>query len=117
MKSLGASAVIDYVQEDFTTRPERYDLVFDAVGKRKSGRAFRQSRRVMVAGGVCVSVDDGRPKPQTAELRVLRELAEAGEIRPVIDRVYTLDQIVEAHGYVDSGHKKGNVVITVGRGT
>jgi NADPH:quinone reductase-like Zn-dependent oxidoreductase len=117
VKSLGASAVIDYTQEDFTTRPERYDLVFDAVGKRKSARAFRQSRRVLAAGGVCLSVDDGRPKPQTAELRVLRELAEAGEIRPVIDRVYPLDQIVEAHRYVDSGHKKGNVVITVGRGT
>lgn len=113
--SLGASAVVDYTQEDFTTRTERYDLVFDAVGQRKSARAFRQSRRVLTAGGVCLSVDDGTPRLQVADLGLLKELAEAGEIRPVIDRVYPLEQIAEAHRYVDRGHKKGNVIITVGR--
>jgi NADPH:quinone reductase-like Zn-dependent oxidoreductase len=113
--SLGASAVVDYTQEDFTTRTERYDLIFDAVGQRKSARAFRQSRRVLTGGGACLSVDDGTPRLQVADLGLLKELAEAGEIRPVIDRVYPLEQIAEAHRYVDRGHKKGNVIITVGR--
>jgi len=111
--SLGATTVIDYTREDFTDRPERYDLVLDAVGKRKSAAGLRQCRRVLAPGGACISVDDGTPKLRRENLLLLGELATKGEIRPVIDRTYALDDIVDAHRYVDDGHKRGNVVIAV----
>jgi NADPH:quinone reductase-like Zn-dependent oxidoreductase len=111
--SLGATTVIDYTSEDFTDRAERYDLIFDAVGKRKSAAALRRCRQVLAPGGACVSVDDGTPKLRREDLVLLGELATTGEIRPVIDRTYALDEIVDAHRYVDNGHKRGNVVITV----
>jgi NADPH:quinone reductase-like Zn-dependent oxidoreductase len=111
--SLGATTVIDYTSEDFTDRAERYDLIFDAVGKNKSAAALRQCRQVLAPGGACVSVDDGTPKLRREDLVLLGELATTGEIRPVIDRTYALDEIVDAHRYVDNGHKRGNVVITV----
>ncbi len=111
--SLGATTVIDYTREDFTDRAERYDLILDAVGKRKSAAALRRCRQVLAPGGACVSVDDGRPKLRREDLVLLGELATKGEIRPVIDRTYALDDIVEAHRYVDNGHKRGNVVVTV----
>jgi NADPH:quinone reductase-like Zn-dependent oxidoreductase len=111
--SLGASTVIDYAREDFTDRAGRYDLILDAVGKRKSAAALRRCRQVLAPGGACVSVDDGTPKLRREDLLLLGELATKGEIRPVIDRGYSLDDIVDAHRYVDIGHKRGNVVITV----
>lgn len=111
--SLGASAVIDYGREDFTNGTMRYDLIFDAVGKRKSAAAFRQCRRVLTPQGACVSVDDGRPNLRREDLVLLGELATKGEIRPVIDRTYALEHVAEAHEYVDNGHKRGNVVVTV----
>jgi NADPH:quinone reductase-like Zn-dependent oxidoreductase len=111
--SLGATTVIDYTREDFTSRAERYDLIFDAVGKRKSAAALRRCRQVLAPGGACVSVDDGTPKLLREDLVLVGELATTGEIRPVIDRTYALDNIVEAHRYVDNGHKRGNVVVAV----
>jgi len=111
--SLGATRVVDYTVEDFADRTERYDLVFDAVGKSKSASALRRCRQVLAPGGACVSVDDGTPNLRREDLVLLGELAARGEIRPVIDRTYALDDIVEAHRYVDIGHKRGNVVITV----
>ena len=111
--SLGASSVIDYTVEDFADRAERYDLILDAVGKRKSAAALRRCRQVLVPGGACVSVDDGRPKLRREDLVLLSELATKGEIRPVIDRTYALDDLPEAHRYVDNGHKRGNVVVAV----
>jgi NADPH:quinone reductase-like Zn-dependent oxidoreductase len=111
--SLGATTVIDYTREDFTDGTARYDLIFDAVGKRKSAAALRRCRRVLAPGGACVSVDDGRPNLRREDLLLLGELATKGEIRPVIDRTYALDNIVEAHRYVDNGHKRGNVVVAV----
>jgi NADPH:quinone reductase-like Zn-dependent oxidoreductase len=111
--SLGATAVIDYTTEDFTDRAERYDLILDTVGKRKSAAALRRCRQVLAPGGACVSVDDGRPNLRREDLGLLGELATSGELRPVIDRTYALDDIVQAHGYVDNGHKRGNVVISI----
>jgi NADPH:quinone reductase-like Zn-dependent oxidoreductase len=111
--SLGATRVVDYTTEDFTDRAERYDLVFDAVGKKKSAAALRRCREVLAPDGACVSVDDGTPKLRREDLVLLGELATKGEIRPVIDRTYALDDIVDAHRYVDNGHKRGNVVVTV----
>ena len=113
VRSLGASSVIDYTKEDFTQRADRYDLIFDAVGKRKSAQAMANSRAALASGGVTMSVDDSFPRTNTADLLALKQLAESGELRPVIDRVYPLDDIVEAHRYVDLGHKRGNVVVSV----
>jgi NADPH:quinone reductase-like Zn-dependent oxidoreductase len=113
VRSLGATRVIDYTVEDFADGTERYDLIFDAVGRRKSGAALSRGRRVLAPGGRCISVDDGSPKLRREDLVLLGELAARGEIRPVIDRTYSLDEIVEAHRYVDKGHKRGNVIISV----
>ena len=111
--SLGATTVIDYTREDFTDRAERFDLILDVVGKRKSAAALRRCRQVLAPGGACVSVDDGKPKLRREDLVLLGELAAKVEIRPVIDRTYALDDIVEAHRYVDNGHKRGNVILAV----
>jgi NADPH:quinone reductase-like Zn-dependent oxidoreductase len=111
--SLGATTVLDYTHEDFADGAARYDVVLDAVGKRKSAAALGRCRRVLAPGGACVSVDDGRPKLRREDLVLLGELATKGEIRPVIDRTYPLDDIVDAHRYVDNGHKRGNVVVAV----
>lgn len=113
VRALGATKVIDYTAEDFTCGADRYDVIFDAVGKRKSAAALRRCGGVLASGGVCISVDDGSPDLRREDLALLGELATRGEIRPVIDRTYGLDEIVEAHRYVDGGHKRGNVVITV----
>ncbi len=113
VKSLGATRVVDYTAEDFTAGADRYDVIFDAVGKRKSASALRRARQVLAPGGRCISVDDGSPRLRREDLVLLGELATQGEIRPVIDRTYALDDIVDAHGYVDMGHKRGNVVISV----
>jgi NADPH:quinone reductase-like Zn-dependent oxidoreductase len=113
VESLGASAVIDYTNEDFTRRPERYDVIFDAVGRRKSARALVDAQRALTPGGKVTSVDDSSPRLAQADLVELKELAESGALQPVIDRTYPLEEMVEAHRYVDGGHKKGNVVITV----
>ncbi len=113
VKSLGANRVIDYTKEDFTNTEELYDIVFDAVGKRKSSKLKLQCKIALTPNGKYLSVDDGSPKLHSEDLLFLTELVEAGKIKPVIDRVYPLEQIVEAHKYVDAGHKKGNVVIKV----
>lgn len=114
VRSLGAAEVIDYTRENFASRGERYDIIFDAIGKRKSARALRDTGKALTRGGVRLSVDDGTPELRASDLMVLRELAQAGELKPVIDRCYPLEKIAEAHRYVDSGHKRGNVIVTVG---
>lgn len=112
--SLGATRVVDYTVEDFVDRAERYDLIFDAVGKNKSASALRRCRQALAPGGACISVDDGTPKLRREDLLLLGELATKGEIGPVIDRIYaSLEDIVDAHRYVDKGHKRGNVIVTV----
>jgi NADPH:quinone reductase-like Zn-dependent oxidoreductase len=116
VQSLGATTVIDYTKDDFTQSGHRYDVIFDAVGKRKSAKAMVHAGTALASGGVSLSVDDAFPRTKKSDLLVLKELAESGAFRSVIDRRYTLDEIVEAHRYVDLGHKKGNVIVTISPG-
>jgi NADPH:quinone reductase-like Zn-dependent oxidoreductase len=135
VKSLGADQVIDYTQEDFTENGKSYDIIFDTVGK----RSFSECRGSLTDEGIYLgtvptpammfqalwTAKSGRKKVRFAatglrparekikDLVFLTELIEAGKIKPVIDRRYPLEQIAEAHRYVEQGHKKGNVVITV----
>ena len=111
VKSLGADTVIDYTCEDFMNSGQRYDLILNAVGKRK---AQLQCENSLTPNGKHITVDDGTPIPQLEDLLLFKELAESGALKPVIDRTYPLEEMVEAHRYVDGGHTKGNVVITVG---
>jgi NADPH:quinone reductase-like Zn-dependent oxidoreductase len=113
VKSLGADNVIDYTKENFTNKGELYDFVFDAVGKRKSSKLKLQCKKSLTQNGKYISVDEGTPRINIDYLILLKELIETGNIKPVIDRFYPLEQIAEAHRYVDKGHKKGNVIITI----
>ena len=109
VKSLGADSVIDYTNEDFTKRAERYDIIFDAVGKTSES----ECRKILTPTGMFVSVMKGHSGESAEDLVFLKGLVETGKLRPVIDRCYPLEQIAEAHRYVEQGHKKGNVVIIV----
>jgi NADPH:quinone reductase-like Zn-dependent oxidoreductase len=113
VRSLGAAHVVDYTRQDFTQQGRFYDVVFDAVARFPAA----QARKAVKPGGAYLNVHrdahaqrDFTPLQQLLELK---ELLDAGKLKPVIDRVYPLEQIVEAHRYVDGGHKRGNVVITV----
>ncbi|MBK7399571.1 MAG: NAD(P)-dependent alcohol dehydrogenase [Myxococcales bacterium] len=113
VRRLGADHVLDYTQVSTPPQGAHYDLVLDTVGRRKTSALRTACERALRPGGRVVSVDDGTPDFSSRELAELTELAERGAIKPVIDRRYPLEQIVEAHRYVEGEHKKGNVVISM----
>jgi NADPH:quinone reductase-like Zn-dependent oxidoreductase len=114
VKSLGADKVIDYTKEDTLSPGIKFDFILDAVGKSKSSKLKDACKKALTAGGMYVSIDDGSLMLDSNRLSLIRGLVETGHIKPVVDRIYPLEQIVEAHTYVGKGHKKGGVVITVG---
>lgn len=109
VKSLGADQVIDYTKEDFSSSKAQYDVIFDTLAK------FQKSQysKVLAPNGNFVTMAKLDTKESMENLVFIKELIEAGEIKAFIDRCYPLEEMVEAHRYVDSGRKKGNVVITV----
>ena len=130
MKSLGADKVIDYTKEDFTKTGETYDIIFDVVNK----SSFSRCKKSLTQRGIYIitapslaailpnigskkakfATTGNRPSSEkTEDLIFLKELIEAGKLKSVIDRTYPLEQIADAHRYVEKGHKKGNLVITV----
>ena len=138
VRSIGADRVIDYTQEDFTKRGQRYDLIFDCVGN----HSLSACRRVLNVKGICVMVGDrsGRgmigvlarliaalvlswfvsqklvtflARPSKADLSIVRELMATGKVRPVIDKRYRLNEVPEAIRYLEEGHARGKVVITL----
>ena len=110
VKSLGAGDVLDYTKEDFSAREERYDAIFDTVGKFPKSKASK----ILAPNGSYITIARLSTKESIDNLIFIRELIEAGAIKAVIDRRYPLEDMVEAHRYVDAGHKRGNVVIRVG---
>jgi len=131
LRSIGADHVIDYTQKDFTKNSETYDVIFDVMGKSSfsgSVRSLKQNGRYLLGNAGLTRIVQGwwiswrsskkviigAATQKTEDLVFLKELIEAGKITSVIDRCYPLEQIAKAHKYVDTGNKKGNVVITIG---
>jgi NADPH:quinone reductase-like Zn-dependent oxidoreductase len=112
-RSLGADRVIDYTKEDSPGPGSEFDFMLDAAGKSKTSQLKIECKKALAPGGVCASIDDGNLLLDSRRLDMMRELVEAGHIRPVVDRCYALEEIVEAHRYVGAGHKRGGVAISV----
>lgn len=113
VESLGSDAVIDYTAKDSESQLGTYKYVIDAVGNKKSSVLKEASQKALITNGKYLSIDHGAPLTPKAAFMNLQTLAEQDKIKPVIDRVYPLEKMSEAHEYVEMGHKRGNVVITV----
>lgn len=131
VKSIGADQVLDYTSENFTLIGEKYDLIYDTVGKspffecikslNKRGIFLRAVtmdiltvlKGLWISTTTSIKVIGGVASEKKESLTLIKKIIEEGKFKPVIDKIYSLDQIAEAHGYVDKGHKKGNVILTI----
>lgn len=109
VKSLHADKVVDYTKEDITQSGEHYDIIFDTVGKTSASNC----KKILAPKGKFVTVKKGDAMRHAGKIDFLQELAEAKKLKPVVDRIYPFEQMIEAHRYVEKGHKKGNVAITL----
>jgi NADPH:quinone reductase-like Zn-dependent oxidoreductase len=113
VKNLGADYAMDYTKQDSVPAGVTYDFILDAVGKAKSSKLKDSCKKALSSNGKYVSIDNGDLKLFSRRLDKIKEYVESGQIKPVMDKIYLLDEIVEAHRYVEKGHKKGGVAITV----
>jgi NADPH:quinone reductase-like Zn-dependent oxidoreductase len=114
VKSLGADRVIDYTTSDTLDENIKYNFILDSVGKLKKSKLKDNCKKALLSDGKYASIDDGALKLSSKRLDLLTGLIELGIIRPVVDKIYPLEEIVEAHRYVEKGHKKGGVALTIG---
>jgi NADPH:quinone reductase-like Zn-dependent oxidoreductase len=115
VKSLGAEAVIDYTKVDTLDPGVQYDFILDAVGKIKTSKLKVACKKALAPKGKYVSIDDGSLILDSKRLASIKELVEAGHIKPIIDKCFRFEEIVEAHRYVGKGHKTGGVAVSVAR--
>lgn len=113
VKSLGADSVIDYTKDEPNNSEEKFDFILDAVGKWKSSNYKQQCKKALSPKGKYISVDNGAPEAKVNDLEFINELVKEGKLKAIIDCSYPLEKIADAHHYVDQGHKKGNVIITI----
>lgn len=113
VKSLGSDKVIDYTAGEAESQLETYQYVIDAVGKNKTSALKVKSKQAINKKGKYLSIDDGAPQTPKKSFLALKKLAEQGKLKATIDKVYPLDEVVEAHRYVEKGHKKGSVILTI----
>lgn len=118
VKSIGADTVIDYTKEDISATEDSFDLIVDSVPFGKINRKELKSKciKILSPKGKYISIDDGSPNAYQDDLEFLKKLVEEGKLKAVIDKTYPLDEIVEAHAHAETGHKKGNIVITIDQG-
>ena len=115
VKSLGAEAVIDYTKVDTLDPGVQYDFMLDAAGKIKTSKLKVACRKALAPKGKYVSIDDGKLMLDSKRLALIKELVEAGHIKPIVDRCFRFEEIVDAHRYVGKGHKKGGVAVSIAR--
>lgn len=113
VKALGADHVLDYTQQDAVPEGAQYDFILDSVGKAKTSKLKESCKSALAPIGKYVSIDNGDLKLESPRLDKIREYTESGAIKPILDKTYPLEDIVEAHRYVEKGHKKGGVAIRV----
>ncbi len=115
VKALGADKVIDYTKEEYPKNGEKYDFIFDATpfqkGNRKSLKL--QCEKALTPNGQYISVDNGTPKSRNEDLNFLKEIIQDRKMKSFTDRIFSLEQLPEAHRYIEQGHKKGNVVVKI----
>jgi NADPH:quinone reductase-like Zn-dependent oxidoreductase len=111
--SLGSDKMIDYTLENAEKQLETYKYVIDAVGNSKTSKLKEKSKKALTSNGKYISIDHGTPLTPKEAFLNLKSLAEQDKISPVIDRIYPLEKMVEAHKYVEMGHKRGNVIIKI----